>query len=428
MLDIKFIRENREIVQMAIKNKKVLKEVDLDELLAVDDERKQLRKQIEELNQRKNQAAQARNIEEGSKIKAELGELEHKFQEIDKKFISLMVLLPNIPSADTPVGKDEEENKILRQVGDKPQFTFKPKEHWELGKALDIIDNERASEISGPRFTFLKGDLALMQFALVQHVFSLLTDEKILKQIAEDSMLDVIIKPFTAIVPPVFIKPAVMNRMARLEPREERYHIDSDDLYLIGSAEHTMGPMHMDETIEAQKLPIRYVGYSSSFRREAGSAGKDTRGILRMHQFDKVEMETFCLPENSIKEQEFLVAVQEHILKTLGLPYQVILVCTGDMGLPDHRQIDIETWMPGQDRYRETHSADLMTSYQSRRLNSRVKREDGKSEYLHMNDATAVAVGRTLIAIIENYQQEDGTIKIPEVLRKYMGGRELIGK
>ena len=206
----------------------------------------------------------------------------------------------------------------------------------------------------------------------------------------------------------------------------EHYMFPEDDLMLIGSAEHTLGSMHMNKIFEEKDLPIRYAGYSTAFRREAGAAGKDTNGILRQHQFDKLEMEVFSLPENSMQEQNFLVAIQEHVLQLLRLPYQVLAVCTGDMGFPDNRQIDLETWMPGQDKYRETHSADSTGGFQSRRLNTRVRRADGKIEPVHMNDATVVAIGRTLIAIIENYQQADGSVKIPEVLKKYMGGKEFI--
>jgi seryl-tRNA synthetase len=188
-----------------------------------------------------------------------------------------------------------------------------------------------------------------------------------------------------------------------------------------------LGAMHMNKIFEESELPIRYAGYSTAFRREAGTAGKDTNGILRQHQFDKLEMEVFSLPENSIQEQNFLVAIQEHVLQALQLPYQVVSVCTGDMGFPDTRQLDIETWMPGQNRFRETHSADSMGGFQARRLNTRVRRADGKIEPVHTNDATVVAIGRTLIAIIENYQQADGTIKVPEVLKKYLG-KDFIGK
>jgi seryl-tRNA synthetase len=420
MLDIKFIKENRDIVEMAIKNKRS-KPVDMDALLSAYEERKILKSQLDELGQKKNIAAQNRAIEEGVAIKKETTLVEAKLVDVEKRFMTLMIAMPNIPSADTPVGVDDTENKVLRETGEKPVFSFKPKEHWELGTELNLIDNERASNVSGPRFTYLKGDLAMMQFALIQFVLNILTNEDILEKIKNDAGIQITHKPFVPVIPPVFIKPAVLNRMARLEPREERYHTEADDLFLIGSAEHTLGAMHMDEIIPAESLPIRYVGYSTAFRREAGAAGKDTRGILRMHQFDKLEMESFCLPEQSYQEQDFFVAIQEYIMSSLGLPTRIVICCTGDMGDPDHRHLDLETWMPGQDKYRETHSADLMTSYQSRRLNTRFRRGDDKPDFVHMNDATAIAIGRTLIAIMENYQQADGSIRIPEVLQKYMG-------
>jgi len=420
MLDIKFIKENRDIIEAAIKNK-YSKPVDIDKLLAVYEERKSLKNQLDELNQKKNIAAQNRAIEEGIAIKKETALIEAKLPDLEREFMALMIAMPNIPSADTPIGKDDSENKVLRETSDKPKFDFKPKEHWELGAALDLIDNERAANVTGPRFTYLKGDLALMQFALIQFALDILTSADTLEKIKNDAGINITNKAFMPVIPPVFIKPAVLNRMARLEPRDERYHTEADDLYLIGSAEHTLGAMHMDEIIPAENLPVRYVGYSTAFRREAGAAGKDTRGILRMHQFDKLEMESFCLPEQSYQEQDFFVAIQEYIMSKLGLPTRVVICCTGDMGDPDHRHLDLETWMPGQDKYRETHSADLMTSYQSRRLNTRFKRKDDKPDFVHMNDATAIAIGRTLIAIMENYQRADGSIKIPEVLQKYMG-------
>jgi seryl-tRNA synthetase len=265
-----------------------------------------------------------------------------------------------------------------------------------------------------------------MQFALIQMCLEILTNEEKLKQIIEGAGVSITAKAFLPVIPPVFIRPLVQMKMARYMTPEEHYLFPNDDLMLIGSAEHTLGSMHMDKIFEESDLPVRYAGYSTAFRREAGAAGKDTNGILRQHQFDKLEMEVFSLPENSIQEQNFLVAIQEYVLKTLKLPYQVVAVCTGDMGFPDTRQIDLETWMPGQNTYRETHSSDSMGGFQSRRLNTRVRRSNGKIEPVHTNDATVVAIGRTLIAIMENYQQADGSIKIPEVLRKYMGEREFI--
>lgn len=424
MLDIKFIQDNKAIVAKAIVDKK-REPVDLDLVLSLYEERKQLRGEIDELNRRKNEAAMARDIEAGKQVKEEIQLKEEKMRQLEQDFLSLMVQIPNIPSPDTPIGPDDSANQVLREVGQKPNFSFMPLAHWDLGKSLGIIDSEKAAEVTGSRFTYLKGDLALMQMALINLVFQKLTDPEVLKTIATEVGIDVKIKPFVPIIPPAMLKPQVLNRMARLDPKEDKYYLEKDDLYLAGSAEHTIGPIHMDETLAEEDLPLRYVGYSTAFRREAGSYGKDTKGILRMHQFDKLEMETFCLPEDSIAEQDFLVAIQEHLMKSLGLPYRVMAVCTGDMGFPDQRQIDIETWMPGQNTYRETHSADLIGGFQPRRLNTKVKRLAGRADYVHLNDATAFAIGRTLIAIIENYQTAEGTIKIPEILQPLVGKDEI---
>lgn len=427
MLDITFIRENPDIVRAALKNKN-REDVDLDRVLALADERKKMAGNVSEINRKRGVAQEARDAEAGRQLKEDLRVAEEKYQTLEKELVSLLVKIPNIPSADTPIGPDESANQVLRKWGEKTPFTFTPKAHWELGKDLGIIDNEKAAEISGARFTYLKGDLALMQFALIQLAMRVLTSREELEKIAQEAGVVINTKPFIPVIPPVMMRPQVMNRMARLDPIDERYVFEKDDIVLVGSAEHTLGPLHMDEVIEEKNLPIRYVGYSTSFRREAGAAGKDTRGILRLHQFDKVEMETFCLPEHSYAEQDFLVAIQEHLLRQLNVPYQVLICSTGDQGDADHRHIDVECWMPGQDTYRETHSADLMQGYQARRLNTRLKRADGQTETVHMNDATVFAIGRTLIAILENYQNEDGSVTIPEVLRPYMGGKEKIEK
>ena len=427
MLDIQFIRENPDLVRAAIKNKN--KEgIDLDRILVLADERKAAAGAVGDINQKRGRAQAARDIEAGKKLKDELAAAEEKFKEIEKELVGLLVKIPNIPSADTPVGPDESGNVVVRQWGEKPNFSFAPKAHWDIGKELGIIDSEKAGEVSGARFTYLKGDLALLQFALINLVMHTITNKEELQKVIAHAGLTIDAKPFTAVVPPVFMRPQVMNRMARLDPIEDRFFFEKDDLILIGSAEHTLGPLHMDETVKEEALPIRYVGYSTAFRREAGSYGKDTKGILRQHQFDKIEMESFTLPEDGLAEQELMVGVQEYLLQQLGLPYQVVLVCTGDMGFPDQRQIDIETWMPGQNTYRETHSADYVGGFQARRLNTRVKRADNSVEHVHMNDATAFAIGRTLIAILENYQNEDGSVTIPEVLRPYMGGKEKMEK
>jgi seryl-tRNA synthetase len=424
MLDIKFIRENPELIKEAARKKGV--SVDVDMFLAVDERRRHVLQELEEKRAKQNALSKGgpkapTELEGLKKLKEEIKVLEEEIKLVEAEFETLMLKIPNIPSEDTPVGQGESENRVLREVGKPTAFDFKPKEHWELGLDLDVIDIERASKVSGARFAYLKGDLGLMQFALIQFALSIVTGESVLKKIIKKAGLTVKPKPFIPIVPPVFIKPEAMQKMARLEPKEERYYVPSDDLYLIGSAEHTLGAMHMDEILAEGELPLRYIGYSTAFRREAGSYGKDMKGILRVHQFDKLEMESFSLPEDSIKEQNLFVAVQEHLMQSLGIPYRVMQICTGDMGGPDARQINIESWMPGQGRYRETHTADLMTDFQARRLNIKVKR-GGKAEFVHMNDATAIAIGRTIIAIMENYQTGKGTVKIPKALRKYMFG------
>ncbi len=435
MLDIKFIRENKDIVQAGAQKKRV--EIDIDKLIALDDERLKILKEVEELRAEVNRvsndivrdqdpALKIQLIEEMRVVKDEIKSKEDSLKKIIEEWQKIMLKIPNIPSVDTPEGKDETGNKVVRSWGDKPQFSFTPKEHYEIGEALGVIDTETAAEVSGSRYAYLKGDLVIIQFALIQMCLEILTNKETLEKIAKNANISINPSVFLPVIPPVFIRPLVQVKMARYMTPEDHYMFPNDDLMLIGSAEHTLGSMHMNKIFEEKDLPIRYAGYSTAFRREAGAAGKDTNGILRQHQFDKLEMEVFSLPENSMQEQNFLVAIQEYVLQLLKLPYQVVAVCTGDMGFPDNRQIDIETWMPGQNKYRETHSSDSTGGFQSRRLNTRVRRSDGKIEPVHMNDATVVAIGRTLIAIIENYQQTDGSIKIPEVLQKYMGGREFI--
>jgi seryl-tRNA synthetase len=429
MLDIKFIRENKDIVALGAKKKK--SNFDVDALIALDDKRLLLLKAYEEMRAEQNKMSESiasasgedreRMIASMKEVKETMQAKEDELKAAVEEWQKLMLKMPNIPSLDTPEGEDESGNVVIRSWGEKPVFDFTPKEHFELGENLGLLDFETATKVAASRFAYIKGDLVRLQFALIQMCLEILTDEEKLKSIAEKSGVSVVPKAFIPVIPPVFVKPIVQVKMARYLTPEEHYLFPNDDLMLIGSAEHTLGSMHMDEIFTEEQLPLRYAGYSTAFRREAGSYGKDTKGILRQHQFDKLEMEVFSLPENSMAEQNFLVAIQEHIMQQLGLPYQVISVCTGDMGFPNYRQIDIETWMPGQNKYRETQSADLTGGFQARRLNTRVRRADGKIEVVHMNDATVVAIGRTLIAIMENYQQKDGSIKIPEVLQKYLG-------
>jgi seryl-tRNA synthetase len=428
MLDITFIRENPDIVRAALQNKNRAGTVDIDRVLVLADERKVLAGAVADINRKRNTAAEARDAEAGRQLKDDLKVAEESLQAAEKELVSLLIKIPNIPSVDTPVGTDESGNQVVREWGDKPSFSFAPKAHWDIGRELGIIDSEKAAEVSGTRFTYLKGDLALMQFALIQYAMSVLTNQSVLQSIIDEAGLSVSAKPFVPVVVPVMVKKPVQVRMARFMTPEEHYIFPEDDMMLVGSAEHTLGPLHMDETIAEDRLPLRYAGYSTAFRREAGSYGKDTKGILRQHQFDKVEVETFTKPEDGRAEQDFVVAVQEYLMQQLKLPHRVVLVCTGDMGFPDQRQIDIETWMPGQDTFRETHSSDYVGGFQARRLNTKVKRADNTNEPVHMNDATIFAIGRTLIAILENYQQPDGTVAVPEVLRPFMGGKATVEK
>ena len=427
MLDIKLLRENSEIVKKAI----TLKGADpklVDNFLELDGGWKRITSELDDLRheQKELSGKEERDIDVAKGLKEKIKIKEAELVGLESERLSAWMKIPNLSSDDTPIGKGEEENKFLRSWGEPRKYDFQPKDHLELGESLGIIDVKKAAEVSGSRFGYIKGDLALLEFALVHYGFRVLGDEKILKEIADKVKPGYNPKPFTPVVPPVFIKPSTYQKMARLEPTEERYYIPTDDLYLIGSAEHTLGPLHMDETLKEKEFPIRYVGFSTAFRREAGSYGKDVRGILRVQHFAKLVMEPFPLPENSFDEQEFIVGIQEYLMQSLELPYRVIICSTGDQGGPDFRHIDVETWMPAQNKYRETHSADMMTDYQSRRLNTKVKRENGESQFVHMNDATAFAIGRTIIAIMENYQTKDGKIEVPKVLQEYVG-KKIIG-
>ncbi|MEK7108989.1 MAG: serine--tRNA ligase, partial [Patescibacteria group bacterium] len=423
MLDLQFIRDNTDIVRLALKNKN-REGVDLDRILALAEERKKAAGLVGEINKKRNDAQATRDAEAGKRLKDELKTAEENYQAVEKELVSLLIKIPNIPSADTPVGPDESGNKVIREWGEKPQFSFTPKAHWDIGKILGVIDNEKAAEVSGARFTYLKGGLAMLEFALMNFAWSVLTSEETLQKIITGAGLSISAKPFVPVIPPIMMRSGVMNRMARLDPLDERYYFEKDDLVFIGSAEHTLGPLHMDETLREEQLPLRYAAMTPAFRREAGAAGKDTRGILRLHQFNKLEMESFTKPEDGLAEQDFMVAIQEYLLQQLRLPYRAVAICTGDMGFPDQRQIDLETWMPGQQGsnaseglgcYRETHTSDYIGGFQARRLNTKVKRADGSNEPVHMNDATALSQ-RPLIAILENYQNADGTVTVPEVL------------
>lgn len=433
MLDIRFIRENSKNVQENARNKGY--DIDIAELLVKDDARRTLGQKVDELREKRNvNAAKMKGgkpeqslIDEGRTIKEELSALEAELSVLSEVVLTLQKQIPNMSHEDVPVGASEDDNVVDRTVGEKPHFDFKPKNHYEIAQQRDWIDKERAAKVAGSRFAYLKGDIVRLQFAIIQFVLDTLSDENKLREIAEHAGLkDISLKPFTPLLPPLMIRTEIYDQMDRLEPRDDRYKLEDDDLWLQGSAEHVMGSMHAKEIFEESALPIRYVGYATSFRREAGTYGKDMEGILRMHQFDKLEMESFTAGEDGLKEHLFMVAIQEYLLGVLGLPYQVVQKCTADIGKPNARGIDMEAWLPGQDKYRETHTADYMTDYQTRRLQTKVRRSSGDLELAHTNDATAFALGRAMIAIIENFQNEDGSVRIPEVLRGYMGGREVL--
>lgn len=432
MVDIQFIRDNIEAVKQAAQNKNV--SVDIDKLLELDHKRRELLQQVEKLRKARNEnASQMQNgqpspelVAEGKRIKESLGELETQLEPTESEYASILKSVPNIPLDFVPIGSTEDDNVVQKTVGDVPKFTFKPKSDAELGQINDSFDKERAAKVSGARFVYIKGDLVQMQFAIIQFVLQTLSDQSIIQKIIDDQGLKLSAKAFTPVLPPAMVKTEPYEASGRLDAEEMTYKLSQDELWMNASAEHSMCTMYMNETLDEDQLPIRYVAYSTSFRREAGSYGKDAEGIFRMHQFDKIEMEVFSTAETGLEEHKLLVAIQEYLVQKLGLPYQLIQKCTADIGKPNAQGVDINTWMPAQGEYRETHTADYMTDFQARSLKTKVKRTSGTLEFVHTNDATAFALGRILKAIMENYQQEDGSIVVPEVLRPFMGGKEKI--
>ncbi len=433
MIDIKILRTTPDVVEKALTNKGV-KGVNLQEILTLDASRIKLQQELDVLRARRNEISASMGagkpeptvLEEAKSIKEKIATLEKQYEEIETNFLTLFKKVPNIPTEDTPIGLSEEENKVVKQWGKIPEFAFEPKNHYDIAQTKDWIDKERAANVSGARFAYLKGDLVKLQLALMTWVIDTLSNESVLKGIIEAEKLNISSKPFTPIFPPYMIKTAPYDAMDRLEPREERYKIEWQDLWLQGSAEHVLGSMHEKEIFTEAQMPVRYIGYATSFRGEAGAAGKDMEWIIRMHQFDKLEMESFSTAETSHDEHLFFSAIQEYLMQQLELPYQKLQKCTYDIGKPNAKGSDIEAWLPGQGKYRETHTADYMTDYQARRLQTRVRRNSGEVELIHTNDATAFACGRAMVAIMENYQTAEGNVVIPKVLRNYMGGREII--
>ena len=428
MLDIKLIRQNPQRVQEGCEKKQV--EVDIGSLLRVDKKKRETLRALEGMLAQKNktteQIPKIKDEKEKQKIILKMRELDKNTDRLNKtlkqlqeEFNDLMYQIPNLPLKDVPVGKSEKENIVLRKAGELPKFDFKPKNYLEIAEKLDLIDVKRAAKVSGTRFGYLKREAAQLEFALINLALDTLTEEG-----------------FVPVVPPVMIKPEMMGGMGYIKKNvkcqmsnvkcekwkgEEVYFLRNDDLVLVGTSEQSIGVMHADEILDEKELPRRYIGFSTCFRREAGAYGKDTKGILRVHQFDKIEMFSFCHPEKSKEEHQFLLSMEEKLMRALKIPYQVVQMCTGDLGDPAAAKYDIEAWMPGQNCYRETHSTSNCTDFQARRLNIRYRNpETQKLEFVHTLNGTALAIGRTLIAIIENYQQKDGSIKVPEILQKYL--------
>jgi seryl-tRNA synthetase len=431
MIDIQVVRDNPKMVRERAGQKGV--EVDIAGLLKLDSERKELLQQVEELRKRRNEIADSmkggKPAEElvglGREIKIELAEREGYLKKTEEQWQDLLKKVPNMPVEDVPVGKSEDENVEVKVWGKKPQFDFEAKNHAEIAEAKGWLDKERGAKVAGSRFVYLKGDLVMLEYALWNFGLNVLTDKGILKKIIDENNLKVSAKPFIPVIPPAVAKTAVYQATGRLDKEQQTYKLEDDDLWLNASAEHTLAPMYMGEVLEETNFPIRYVGHTTAFRREAGTYGKDMEGILRLHQFNKLEMESFNLAEDSLQEHLFMVAIQEYLMQQLELPYRLLNKCTADIGFPNARGMDIDVWLPAQNKYRETHTADYITDFQARGTNTRVKRQDGSIEFVHNNDATAFSQ-RPLIAIIENNQQADGTIKVPKVLQKYMGGRKTI--
>lgn len=407
MININLLRRNPDYYKKACSAKNINPDT-VDAVVRFDQERRDLILKVEELRKERNEISKqqtANSKQLGQEIKKKLRDVEPRLKIVEKNLEDLVSRIPNPPLSDVKVGKNDTENEVLRKWGEPRKFDFKPKDHLELGELHDIIDIKRASKVSGTRFYYLKGDGALLEWALLQFAIETLLKEG-----------------FVPVIPPVLIKKSSMKAMGYLEHggEEDMFVLDKDGLVLVGTSEQSIGPMHMDEVFDKKDLPRRYFGYSACFRREAGSYGKDTRGIIRVHQFNKVEMFSFTTPEEGDKEHEYFLSIEEKLLQALELPYQVVKMCSGDLGAPAARKYDLEAWIPTQERYRELTSTSTTTDFQSRRLT--IKYRDGqKVDYVHMLNGTAFSMGRPIVAIVENYQQKDGSVKVPKVLQQYIG-------
>lgn len=409
MLDINYIRENLDKVKASIEARKA--DIDLNKLLAVDDSRRQLIMQVDELRAKRNQAAEAKDIEAGKKVKEQLAGLESQLAGVEKEFNTLMLQVPNILLPGVPVG-DVSQNKVIRTSGEPTKFNFTPKDHIELGKSLDIIDFERGVKVSGFRGYFLKNEGAILQLAVVNFALDKLVE-----------------KGYSPVIPPVVDRKMAFEGTGWFPDKEEETYkiIGEEELYLAGTAEVPVTAMHAGEVLELPELPKKYVAFSPCFRTEVGSYGRDTKGLYRLHEFYKVEQVIICEAneQESLSFFEEINANVEEILQDLDLPYRVVVLASEDMGKKPAIAYDIETWMPSRNGYGETHSNSAILDFQARRLKIRYKDKDGTVKFVHTLNNTAVASPRILIPILENFQQADGSVKIPEVLIPYTGFREI---
>jgi len=409
MLDVKFVRENLEEAKKALAKKG--QNYDLEKVLKLDDIRRELQNRVEILRADQNKLGKD-DIEKATEIKKMLKDLEPQLAESREALFNELAQIPNLPHESVPTADagDKEENKW----GDIPKFDFEVKDHLALGEKLDIVDAERAARVSGARFSYLKNEAVLLEFALINYLIEKLTSKGF--------------KPM--LVPDLVKEEAMFGTGFFPADKNEIYHVNpgEDDLYLIGTAEVPLASYHAGEVLAEKDLPLKYFGFSTCFRREAGSYGRDTRGIIRAHQFDKVEMFVFARPEESWKTFEELYKINQEIFEELCLPYHQININAGELGAPNAKKIDTEVWIPSQETYRELTSCSHDTDYQARRLNIKYKNSDGKIEFVHTLNDTALAIGRTLVAIFENYQQQDGTILVPKALQKYVGFKEIKSK
>mgnify|MGYP003359187773 CR=1 FL=1 len=422
MLDMRFIRENTDVVRKSLEARN--SDYNLDELLSLDKERREVLTEVEALKKERNEVSAiiGKNAREGkdslelkekmSKVSSKIKELDVKVAEIDEKQRLLLLTIHNVLNSSKPFGKDEDENVEVRKWGTPRKFDFEVKPHDELGVNLDILDFERGAKLAGSRFTIYKGLGARLERALINFMLDTHTSEH----------------GFKEILTPQLAKGEVMMGTGQLPKfAEDMYKIEGEDLYLIPTAEVTLTNMHDGEILKESELPLYYCGFTACFRQEAGSGGRDLKGLIRQHQFNKVEMVKLVHPDKSYEELEHMTRCAENILQKLGLPYRVIALCSGDIGFSAAKTYDIEVWVPSQDKYREISSCSNTEDFQARRAMIKYRNEeDKKSYFLHTLNGSGLAVGRTLLAIVENYQQEDGSIKIPDVLVPYMGGVEYI--